>query len=60
MATASSQRVDRAELQRRTHAVPPAPLNSLLTAVFALETPLGLMLPFPFGTSVLGIFRKPA
>jgi hypothetical protein len=30
-----------------------------LAAVFAAETPLGHFLRFPWGTSVLGVFRKP-
>lgn len=48
------------EHMRRTHRVPPPPLNRLLTLAFACETPLGLRLPFPWGASVLGVFRKPA
>jgi 2-polyprenyl-3-methyl-5-hydroxy-6-metoxy-1,4-benzoquinol methylase len=43
----------------RTHRVPPAPINMALAAVFAMETPLGWCIRFPWGTSVLGIFRKP-
>lgn len=41
-----------------THRVPAAPVNQALRLVFSLETPLGSWLPFPWGTSVLGIFRK--
>jgi SAM-dependent methyltransferase len=48
------------ELARRTHRVPSAPVNRLLQFVFSLETPLGLRLPFPWGTSLLGIFQKPS
>ncbi len=48
----------RAHLER-THRVPPAPLNSALAWLFELETPLGRRLEFPWGTSVLGVFRKP-
>jgi hypothetical protein len=46
--------------QYKAHArrVPAAPLNGLLSAVFGLETPLGAWLQFPWGTSVLGVFRK--
>jgi SAM-dependent methyltransferase len=44
----------------RTGRVPPAPLNWALRLVFSLETPLGWWLPFPWGTSVLGVFRRPA
>ena len=43
---------------RETHKLPPAPLNALLSAVFCAESWLGLSLPFPWGTSVLGIFEK--
>ncbi|HUG92239.1 MAG TPA: class I SAM-dependent methyltransferase [Planctomycetaceae bacterium] len=43
---------------RRTHRVPPAPVNELLGLIFALETPAGLVLRFPWGTSILGVFRK--
>jgi SAM-dependent methyltransferase len=41
-----------------THRVPSKPVNALLRAVFSLETPLGLRLSFPWGTSVLGIFQN--
>jgi len=46
-------------LMQKTHRVPSAPINSALTAVFAAETPLGHWLHFPWGTSILGVFRKP-
>lgn len=49
---------DRKALLRETHRVPSWPVNSALALVFAAETPLGWHLPFPFGTSVLGVFRK--
>jgi trans-aconitate methyltransferase len=44
---------------RRMHRVPAAPLNQLLALVFSLETPIGLWCPFPWGTSVLAVLRKP-
>jgi SAM-dependent methyltransferase len=44
----------------RTHRIPPGPVNTLLKCLFSLETPLGLRIPFPWGTSVLGVFRNPA
>jgi SAM-dependent methyltransferase len=44
----------------RTHRVPAAPVNALLGAIFAAETPLGHALRFPWGTSILGVFQKPA
>lgn len=46
-------------LLERTHDVPPAPANRILTAIFSMETPLGWYLPFPWGTSLLGVFEKP-
>lgn len=45
---------------RRTHRVPAAPINELCSLIFSLETPLGHWLPFPWGTSILGVFRKPS
>ena len=42
------------------HHVPAAPVNGLLKFIFELETPLGLKLPFPWGTSILGVFQKKA
>jgi len=47
-----------ATLLTRTHRVPARPVNALLRAVVSLETPLGLRLAFPWGTSALGIFQK--
>ena len=46
-------------LLERTHRVPVLPLNTLMKLVFYLETPLGLWIPFPWGTSILGVFQKP-
>ena len=43
----------------KMHAVPPAPINGLLTAAFGLETPLGRLVRFPWGTSLLAVLRKP-
>lgn len=43
----------------RSHRTPAAPINFVLSAIFCAETPLGLSIPFPWGTSVLGVFRKP-
>jgi 2-polyprenyl-3-methyl-5-hydroxy-6-metoxy-1,4-benzoquinol methylase len=45
-------------LLMRTHRVPPWPVNEALALIFAAETPLGWFLPFPVGTSILGVFRK--
>lgn len=44
----------------RTHRTPAAPVNRLLSWVFACETPLGHQVRFPWGTSILGVFRRPA
>lgn len=54
-----SSREDEMERLKRTHTVPPAPVNGLLSMVFALETPLSGMVRFPWGTSILGVIRKP-
>jgi 2-polyprenyl-3-methyl-5-hydroxy-6-metoxy-1,4-benzoquinol methylase len=43
----------------RSDRVPPAPLNHALAAVFAAETPLGAWCPFPWGTSVLALLKRP-
>jgi len=45
-------------LFERVHRIPFAPLNRILSIVFAAETPLGLHLPFPWGTSLLGVCRN--
>jgi SAM-dependent methyltransferase len=50
---------DIADLQARTHRVPHPLANTLLTGVFSLETPLGHVAPFPWGTSILAVVRKP-
>lgn len=43
---------------QQTHKVPAKPLNALLRGIFSMESPLGFWLPFPWGTSILGIFQK--
>jgi hypothetical protein len=43
----------------KTHRVPAAPVNALLSLAFCCETPLGHLLPFPWGTSILAVLRKP-
>ena len=48
-----------ARLVEKQHEVPSPLLNKALTMVFAAESPLGNWLPFPWGTSLLGVFRKP-
>jgi SAM-dependent methyltransferase len=42
----------------RTHRMPARLINSVLNFLFGLETPLGCWVPFPWGTSILGVFRK--
>lgn len=49
---------EKVRLAERAHRVPPAPVNALLTGVFGAETPLGHWLPFPWGTSILGVLSK--
>lgn len=44
---------------QHTHRIPSPVLNSLLSWTFSLETPLGLQLPFPWGTSILTVLQKP-
>lgn len=43
---------------RRSHRTPAAPVNTLLSWVFGAETPLGHLVPFPWGTSILGVFER--
>lgn len=43
----------------RTHRVPSQLINHALRFIFFLETPVGLWLPFPWGTSVLAVLRRP-
>jgi len=46
------------KLLARTHRVPWGPVNGVLRGVFALETPVGLHVRFPWGSSILGVFRR--
>ncbi len=43
--------------QERLHRVPPPLVNGLLSLIFHCETPLGVAVPFPWGTSAIGIFQ---
>jgi len=43
----------------RSDRIPVAPLNLVLAAIFGAETPLGAWCPFPWGTSVLAVLRRP-
>jgi SAM-dependent methyltransferase len=42
----------------RQHQVPRLGINKILSSIFCAETPLGHWLHFPWGTSILAIFRK--
>jgi SAM-dependent methyltransferase len=42
------------------HKVPNPILNKILSLVFCAESPIGHVIPFPWGTSILGILEKPA
>jgi len=57
--TAKLTRDEKLRLVHRAHRVPIAPVNGMLAAIFALETPLGHWIKFPWGTSVFGLFQKP-
>ena len=50
---------EKQDMMKRAHQVPATPLNLVLAAVFAAEAPLGQWIRFPWGTSLLGVFRKP-
>ena len=43
----------------RSDRIPVAPLNLVLAGIFGAETPLGAWCPFPWGTSVLAVLRRP-
>jgi trans-aconitate methyltransferase len=47
------------EHMRQTHRVPVWPVNQALKMIFSLESPLGVWLPFPWGTSILAVLQKP-
>ena len=49
----------RREQAARMHRLPPSPINASLTAIFGSETPLGHLLSFPWGTSLLAVLQKP-
>jgi SAM-dependent methyltransferase len=57
---AARPRAEVREAMDRMHRVPPKLVNALLKGVFWCETPLGHYLPFPWGTSILSVLRKPA
>lgn len=49
---------EKKELFFKQHQTPSKPINATLSAIFAAETPVGHLLRFPWGTSVIGVFRK--
>jgi len=46
------------QLMIEQHQIPPTIINSALSWVFGLESSLGYSVSFPWGTSILGVFRK--
>jgi 2-polyprenyl-3-methyl-5-hydroxy-6-metoxy-1,4-benzoquinol methylase len=44
---------------RRTHEIPRRRVNQLLSAIFSIEARLINSVRFPWGTSILGVFRRP-
>ena len=46
------------DLVDRQHETPSPLINRALAAAFALETPLGHNIQFPWGTSILGVFKR--
>lgn len=50
---------EKRDLAIRGHRIPPRLVNAALTAIFAAETPVGHWVRWPWGTSILGVFRKP-
>jgi len=56
--SSSMTKKQRKDLMIKQHKVPPALINNLLSTVFSLESPLGHLIKFPWGTSILGVFKK--
>ena len=42
----------------REHKAPPMIANKILSTIFKAETPIGQILRFPWGTSIIGVFQK--
>jgi len=42
----------------QTHAIPAWPVNRVCRFIFHCETPLGIWMPFPWGTSILAVLRR--
>lgn len=58
-ATVKMSDEEKKALVLKQHAIPVSPINTTLSATFSAETPLGHWMNFPWGTSILGVFRKP-
>ena len=50
--------IQKNQLISNQHQVPVPLINGLLSAAFALETPIGHNIKFPWGTSILSVFKK--
>jgi SAM-dependent methyltransferase len=51
---------ERHALLKRMHEIPHPVVNAALAAAFAAETPLGHLVRFPWGTSLLAVLRRPS
>jgi len=51
--------VQKKELLIRQHQIPHPLINKVLSVIFSAETPIGHWIKFPWGTSILGVFKKP-
>jgi SAM-dependent methyltransferase len=48
------------ELTMKMHSIPHPIVNGILTKAFAAETPVGHIVRFPWGTSLLAVLRRPS
>lgn len=46
------------KLIEKSHRIPSPPLNAFLKSIFSLEAFTGINFDFPWGTSIVGVFRK--
>ncbi|HEY0220122.1 MAG TPA: methyltransferase domain-containing protein [Afipia sp.] len=54
----ASDDAHKAEIQANTHRIPSRFINQSLAMIFSAETPIGHWIRFPWGTSLLGVFRR--
>jgi SAM-dependent methyltransferase len=47
------------DLVKEDQKIPRKSINSILEKIFRLETPLGFVFPFPWGTSIFAVLEKP-